>query len=334
MSTTRSSTTTFDPDAEVVAVVEEEVADAPAPRARKKAAADDETEEDEEEADPDDVEADLDTILKDRIAAADDEEDEEEVEVADTRGPETPDGVTPEEGQRVRLHRLLPAGQPRPVRSGRQHDLPGGRERLPGHRRSCRRPRSNAGSDPWRPTSGEGANGGRPKNPVDQWFELFVYAPLGFALDARQLLPRFIDRGRSQVVLARVVGRYAVKRGSKRAGAYLDQSGTQMSAVLQALGLFPDETGPGADPADLDEFEGEVLDLRDRGRRPPDAGRSPTTRPTSRRRSTRPRSGPSPSPTTTTCPPRRSSPGWGACRPTSSTRCAATSPPSGAARRS
>jgi hypothetical protein len=106
---------------------------------------------------------------------------------------------------------------------------------------------------------GEGANGGRPKNPVDQWFELFVYAPLGFALDARQLLPRFIDRGRSQVVLARVVGRYAVKRGSRRAGAYLDQSGSQMSAVLQALGLFPDETGPAADPSDLDDFEGEVL---------------------------------------------------------------------------
>jgi hypothetical protein len=105
----------------------------------------------------------------------------------------------------------------------------------------------------------EGANGGRPKNPVDQWFELFVYAPLGFALDARQLLPRFIDRGRGQVVLARVVGRYAVKRGSRRASTYLDQGGTQMSAVLQALGLFPDETGPAADPADLDDFEGEVL---------------------------------------------------------------------------
>jgi hypothetical protein len=113
---------------------------------------------------------------------------------------------------------------------------------------------------------GEGANGARPKNPVEQWFELFVYAPLGFALDARRLLPRFIDRGRSQVVLARVVGRYAVKRGSKRAGAYLDQSGSQMSAVLQALGLFADETGPGADPADLDDFEGEVLTFETAGR--------------------------------------------------------------------
>ncbi len=120
---------------------------------------------------------------------------------------------------------------------------------------------------------GEGTSGGRPKSPVDQWFELFVYAPLGFALDARQLLPRFIDRGRSQVVLARVVGRYAVKRGSKRAGTYLDQSGSQMSAVLQALGLFPDETGPGADPSDLDDFEGEVLTFESASRSseaPPD----------------------------------------------------------------
>ena len=45
--------------------------------------------------DPDDVEADLDAILKDRIAAADDEEDEDEAEVVDKNAPETPDGVTP-----------------------------------------------------------------------------------------------------------------------------------------------------------------------------------------------------------------------------------------------
>jgi hypothetical protein len=99
----------------------------------------------------------------------------------------------------------------------------------------------------------------RPKSPVDQWFELFVYAPLGFALDARQLLPRFIDRGRSQVVLARVVGRYAVRRGSDRAGGYLGQSQEQVSALLQAFGLLPDDHEPPADPEDLDEFEADVL---------------------------------------------------------------------------
>jgi hypothetical protein len=73
---------------------EVEVAVVPAePAARKKKA--EEEEEDEDEDDPDDVEADLDTILKDRIAAADeDEEDDEELEVA-PRVADTPDGVVP-----------------------------------------------------------------------------------------------------------------------------------------------------------------------------------------------------------------------------------------------
>jgi hypothetical protein len=100
---------------------------------------------------------------------------------------------------------------------------------------------------------------GRPKTPVEQWFELFVYAPLGFALDARQLLPRFIDRGRSQVVLARVVGRYAVEKGSTRAESYLGQSHDQVSAVLQAFGLLSDDRGPHVDQNDLDDFNEAVV---------------------------------------------------------------------------
>ena len=72
-----------------------EVDDEPAPRGRKKAVGDDEVEDDDEVADPDDVEADLDAILKVRIAAADDEDDEDEAEVVDKNAPEAPDGVTP-----------------------------------------------------------------------------------------------------------------------------------------------------------------------------------------------------------------------------------------------
>ncbi len=125
------------------------------PRNRKKAAADDESEEDEEEADPDDVEADLDTILKDRIAAADDEEDEEEVEAADTRGPETPDGVTPKKANEFVCPGCFLLGQPGPVRSGRQHDLPGGRERLPGHHPAPEGQEVAAIEPPWRPDDGD-----------------------------------------------------------------------------------------------------------------------------------------------------------------------------------
>jgi hypothetical protein len=67
----------------------------PAPRAKKKPAGDDIVEDDEDVVDPDDVEADLEQILRDRIAAADDDDDEDEVEVVDPRAAEAPDGVTP-----------------------------------------------------------------------------------------------------------------------------------------------------------------------------------------------------------------------------------------------
>jgi len=70
-----------------VAPVEE-----PAARTKKRT---DEEDDDEEELDPDDVEADLDTILKDRIAAADEDEDEDELEEPARTSPDAPNGVVP-----------------------------------------------------------------------------------------------------------------------------------------------------------------------------------------------------------------------------------------------
>jgi len=93
-------------------------------------------------------------------------------------------------------------------------------------------------------TNSGGSGSSRPRSPVEQWFEVFVYAPLGFALDARQLFPRFVDRGRNQVVLAKVIGKYAVEHGSKQVEGYLGQSQTQVAAVLQALGVLPEESEP------------------------------------------------------------------------------------------
>jgi hypothetical protein len=84
-------------DAEEAVVVDEtDEAKAPeaTPPARAKKRADDE-EDDDEELDPDDVEADLDTILKDRIAAADEDEDEDELEEQPRTTAEAPDGVVP-----------------------------------------------------------------------------------------------------------------------------------------------------------------------------------------------------------------------------------------------
>lgn len=56
------------------------------PRKRKKGAPEEEEEEEEEEVDDDDIEADLDTILKDRIASADDADEEDEEDDAGLGG--------------------------------------------------------------------------------------------------------------------------------------------------------------------------------------------------------------------------------------------------------
>lgn len=49
-------------------------------------------------------------------------------------------------------------------------------------------------------------------NLVEQALDLFVYAPLGLALEARDLLPKLADRGRGQVALARLAGRLAAQQ--------------------------------------------------------------------------------------------------------------------------
>jgi hypothetical protein len=85
----------FDEVVEVVVpeVAAAAVAPAPAPAPAKKKGAEDE-EDDEEELDPDDVEADLDAILKVRIAAADEDEDDEELDEVPAKA-DAPDGVVP-----------------------------------------------------------------------------------------------------------------------------------------------------------------------------------------------------------------------------------------------
>lgn len=75
-----------------VADDEEDAVEEPVARVKKKGEEDD---DDDDELDPDDVEADLDAILKDRIAAADDDdEDESEEDVVPAKA-DTPDGVVP-----------------------------------------------------------------------------------------------------------------------------------------------------------------------------------------------------------------------------------------------
>lgn len=65
------------------------------------------------------------------------------------------------------------------------------------------------------------------KTPVDQLLDLFVYAPLGLALTARDQLPSLIEKGRAQVtqqtMLAKMMGQFAVKEGEKEIRRRVEQ---------------------------------------------------------------------------------------------------------------
>jgi hypothetical protein len=51
----------------------------------------------------------------------------------------------------------------------------------------------------------------------DAVLDVFVFAPIGFLFDARDVVPKLAARGRGQVTLARLFGRYAWQRGQAEA---------------------------------------------------------------------------------------------------------------------
>lgn len=54
--------------------------------------------------------------------------------------------------------------------------------------------------------------------------DTFVYAPLGLLLEARDLVPKMIERGRGQVTLARLAGTVAAQQGRAEASRRVDSS--------------------------------------------------------------------------------------------------------------
>ncbi|MEZ5244307.1 MAG: hypothetical protein R2707_04355 [Acidimicrobiales bacterium] len=84
---------------------------------------------------------------------------------------------------------------------------------------------------------------------ADQVLDLLVYAPIGLALEARELIPKLADRGRGQVALTRLAGKVAGQRGQGEARKVIDQ-------VIEVVGTVL--AGDAGDPPITDE---EVLDL-------------------------------------------------------------------------
>lgn len=82
------------------------------------------------------------------------------------------------------------------------------------------------------------------KSPLDQALDLLVFAPMGLALTVKDELPQLVDKGRqrvgNQLMLAKMIGQFAVAQGQKEAGKLVEQAGT----VASRLGGFPGMPGP------------------------------------------------------------------------------------------
>lgn len=74
--------------------------------------------------------------------------------------------------------------------------------------------------------------------------ETLLYGPLGLALEARTLMPRFVERGRNQVAMAKMIGQFAVRKGMEDVAAGAIAGQDQMVGLLRALGVVGAEAGP------------------------------------------------------------------------------------------
>lgn len=72
------------------------------------------------------------------------------------------------------------------------------------------------------------------KTPLEQAVDLFFYAPLGLLLNAEEIVPQLAERGRQQVVMAKMFGRFAVKQGQAEAEKALTRLQNLAASQTQA----------------------------------------------------------------------------------------------------
>ena len=75
------------------------------------------------------------------------------------------------------------------------------------------------------------------KSSVEHAVEVVVYAPIGFILEVRKMVPTFVERGRQKVQMAKIIGQFAVKQGQVEAEKRLGHVAAQADAVLSEFGL-------------------------------------------------------------------------------------------------
>ena len=100
------------------------------------------------------------------------------------------------------------------------------------------------------------------KNPIEQALDVLVYAPLGLVFSARELLPKLVEKGRSQAAMAKMVGQFAVEKGQTDAGKVFERASKQAMATLEQLASFNSGSSNGARANGSAARSSAVVDVR------------------------------------------------------------------------
>ena len=79
---------------------------------------------------------------------------------------------------------------------------------------------------------------------LDHALEVFVYAPIGLLFEGASLLPQLVEKGKSQVTMAKMIGQFAVTQGSGEANKLVGQLQDQAITLLARIGGTTDPPAP------------------------------------------------------------------------------------------
>lgn len=94
------------------------------------------------------------------------------------------------------------------------------------------------------------------KSPADQLVELLVYAPVGMIYEYDDVLEQLVKRGKSQLQLARLVGKMAAQRGQREVEENVGEIvGSVALTLAKGITQFGESIGLAPQPAKSEQSE-------------------------------------------------------------------------------
>jgi len=89
-------------------------------------------------------------------------------------------------------------------------------------------------------------------DPNERLLDALVYAPIGLALEAKELIPKLAERGRGQVALARLAGTVAAKKGQNEASKAADELRSALESFVNCITHATTQNHPHDQPVTAD----------------------------------------------------------------------------------